>query len=123
MIDVVTGLEIQRRQAEVQEMFRQRHKVFKERLKWQVPSVDGLEFDEYDHPETLYLLCHDDAGRQIGSARILPTTGPYSSKTCSRSCSTARRHLRAPSYGKARVWPSTSHKIQHRMKDVSPWLL
>lgn len=77
MIDVITGKDRHRRPDDVREMYRQRHRVFKERLGWQVPSIDGLEYDDFDHDDTLYLMCFDDAERQIGSARMLPTSMPY----------------------------------------------
>ena len=54
-----------------------RYKVFVERLGWQLRGCDGLEFDDFDREDTLYVIAQDDAGRLTGSARLLPTTRPY----------------------------------------------
>lgn len=61
--------------AELAEMHRLRHRVFVERLGWNVRSFAGLEIDAFDMLDATYLL----AGRDplVGSWRILPTTGPY----------------------------------------------
>jgi acyl homoserine lactone synthase len=54
-----------------------RHKVFVERLGWQLQAEDGLEFDQFDRPDTVYVIARDDEGHVIGCARLLPTTRPY----------------------------------------------
>ncbi|MBC7905155.1 MAG: GNAT family N-acetyltransferase [Rhodospirillaceae bacterium] len=53
-----------------------RHKVFKERLDWEVNSRDGLERDEFDDEQPVYLAYHGQSGDVIGCVRLLPTTGP-----------------------------------------------
>lgn len=59
------------------DMHRLRARVFKDRLKWDV-HVDeqGLEIDQFDLPEAVYLLCLDDQQRVIGSWRLLSSEGP-----------------------------------------------
>ena len=57
-------------------MFRLRHEVFKERLKWDVGSVAGKERDAFDDLDPVYIVCEQD-GEVLGSWRALPTTGPY----------------------------------------------
>jgi acyl homoserine lactone synthase len=54
-----------------------RHRVFIERLCWQLPCSDGLESDQFDRADTLYVLARDDAGAIHGCARLLPTVRPY----------------------------------------------
>lgn len=54
-----------------------RHKVFVERLGWQLRAEDGLEFDQFDRPDTVYVIARDEDGHVIGCARLLPTTQPY----------------------------------------------
>jgi N-acyl-L-homoserine lactone synthetase len=54
-----------------------RYKVFIETLGWELQTRNGEELDQFDHPETLYVVSQDDAGRVNGCARLLPTTGPY----------------------------------------------
>ena len=61
--------------AELAEMHRLRHRVFVERLGWNVRSFGGLEVDAFDMLEATYLLAGDDP--IVGSWRVLPTTGPY----------------------------------------------
>src|SRR6185437_6644996 len=48
------------------------------RMGWDVHiSPGGLEVDDFDTPEAVYLLCLNEYGRVIGNWRLLPTTGPY----------------------------------------------
>ena len=54
-----------------------RQKVFIETLGWDLPTHDGMEFDQFDRPDTLYVVSHDDAGAVNGCARLLPTHRPY----------------------------------------------
>jgi acyl homoserine lactone synthase len=61
--------------AEQHAMFRLRYFMFKERLNWDVETDNGLEFDEFDRMDPLYLIAQDDS-TVVGCWRILPTTGP-----------------------------------------------
>jgi acyl-homoserine lactone synthase len=47
---------------ELEEMHRQRKKIFIERLGWTLAVSGDLEIDEYDGEETLYLLSLQSAG-------------------------------------------------------------
>lgn len=59
------------------DMHRLRARVFKDKLNWDVKvNPEGLEVDQFDLPDTVYLLALDDDRRVIGSWRLLPTTGP-----------------------------------------------
>lgn len=58
-------------------MFRFRHKVFYERLGWDVPIQDGIERDSYDELNPVYLVAKNRNGAVEGCWRLLPTTGPY----------------------------------------------
>ncbi len=59
------------------DMHRLRTRVFKDRLGWDVSvTEDGLEVDQFDLPETVYMLALDDNKRVIGNWRLLPTSGP-----------------------------------------------
>jgi N-acyl-L-homoserine lactone synthetase len=60
----------------VMEMHRLRFRVFKERLEWHVAVREGLEIDEFDQCDPVYLLSLDSAGRVQGCVRLLPTLGP-----------------------------------------------
>lgn len=54
-----------------------RHKIFIERLGWQLPVQNGLERDQFDRPDTIYVVSRSKDGNICGCARLLPTTGPY----------------------------------------------
>jgi acyl homoserine lactone synthase len=54
-----------------------RHAVFIERLGWNLPVANGVEYDQFDTPETLYVVARDPDGQITGCARLLPTTHPY----------------------------------------------
>lgn len=54
-----------------------RHKIFIERLGWQLPVEGGKERDQFDHPETLYVMTRLPDDTICGCARLLPTTAPY----------------------------------------------
>lgn len=56
---------------------RYRHQIFIQRLGWPLPSRDGEESDQFDRPDTIYVVALDAKGRPCGCARILPTSRPY----------------------------------------------
>lgn len=59
------------------DMHRLRARVFKETMKWDVKvNADGLEVDQFDLPEAVYLLALNDNRRVVGSWRLLPACGP-----------------------------------------------
>lgn len=58
------------------EMFRLRAKVFGGRLGWPVTIIDGLEQDEFDRFNPVYLLVIEDDGVVSGAVRLLPAIGP-----------------------------------------------
>jgi len=54
-----------------------RHKIFIERLGWPLPTENGLERDQFDRPDTVYVIARDTKGEICGCARLLPTTRSY----------------------------------------------
>lgn len=55
-----------------------RYRVFFQKLGWQLHCEAGLEYDEFDRDDTVYLVAMDeDDGAVIGTARLLPTVRPY----------------------------------------------
>jgi N-acyl-L-homoserine lactone synthetase len=56
---------------------RYRHKVFVEKLGWQLNCNDLLENDQFDRPDTVYVIAKNENEDIIGIARLLPTTRPY----------------------------------------------
>jgi acyl homoserine lactone synthase len=59
------------------EMFRLRHRVFRERLDWDVGGLHGLERDCYDLMSPVYGVAIGESGAVEGCWRLMPTTGPY----------------------------------------------
>ena len=59
-------------------MFRQRHEIYVERRGWKaLQSVNGEERDQFDRPDTIYLLAIDEEDDILAGLRLLPTTGPH----------------------------------------------
>ena len=54
-----------------------RHKVFVERLGWQLKTFGNMEQDQFDRDDTIYVISRDEYGDISGCARLLPTTQPY----------------------------------------------
>ena len=58
-------------------MFRFRHKIFHDRLKWDVNSLQGMEYDEFDTLNPYHMIAVNNNKEIEACWRILPTTGPY----------------------------------------------
>lgn len=71
-----TGRQLQDQPAMREKIGRMRHEFFIEELKWELESRDGLEFDQFDTENTVYIV-YEEQGQIIGCLRILPTTEPY----------------------------------------------
>lgn len=54
-----------------------RHEVFVELLGWNLDTPDGLEQDQFDRDDTIYVVARNEENRIAGCARLLPTTRPY----------------------------------------------
>lgn len=58
--------------------YRLRHAVFQQRLRWDVQSIDGLEYDRFDDSDTVYVIGRNlRSGAVDASWRLRPTTAPY----------------------------------------------
>lgn len=42
-----------------------------------MPVVNGMESDQFDHQDTVYVVAHTENGAVTGCARLLPTESPY----------------------------------------------
>jgi acyl homoserine lactone synthase len=63
---------------EINSLFTYRHAVFVEHLKWDLPNAkDGLEIDEFDRHDTIYVTARNADNALCGCARLLPTVRPY----------------------------------------------
>jgi len=52
---------------------RARKATFIDRLNWDLPEADGMEFDQYDTPQCRWIVVHE-FGEILGGVRLLPTT-------------------------------------------------
>jgi len=77
MIIVVDALNRDRFGGLLQEMFRLRARVFRDRLGWDVTIRDGLEMDLYDELDPAYVISLNEEGQVVGCMRLLQTTGPH----------------------------------------------
>lgn len=59
------------------DLARYRHKVFVEKLGWQLKCEYGLEYDQFDRDDTIYVVAKNDDDQIVGTARLLPTSRPY----------------------------------------------
>jgi acyl homoserine lactone synthase len=57
-------------------MYRLRHKVFFEKLKWDVKSSHGMEKDEYDEKHATYIIYKDEQGIVRGCTRLIEMINP-----------------------------------------------
>ncbi|OYY92077.1 MAG: hypothetical protein B7Y45_00895 [Sphingomonas sp. 28-66-16] len=73
MIEMITGLDRTRRARLFEQMFADRKRVFIDWLGWDLPHRDGLEIDDYDDDEAIYLIVADKEGAHLGSVRLLKT--------------------------------------------------
>lgn len=59
-------------------MFQLRHEIFYEKLQWEVNSINGLEYDEFDDADAVYVAARSYVNRNVeGCWRLRPTTTPY----------------------------------------------
>jgi len=54
-------------------MLRARHETFIQHAKWDLPEVDGMEFDQYDTPASRWIAVHE-IGQVLAGVRLTPTT-------------------------------------------------
>lgn len=76
-MDVSTGNSLELSAGVITELSRYRHKVFVEKLGWELKCTDGLELDQFDGPQARYVIGRNSSNDIIASARLLPTTQPY----------------------------------------------
>jgi len=74
---VISGVQNSLPRGVYSKVCRYRYQVFVERLGWQLPTRHGIELDQFDRPDTVYVVAENDKSDIIGCARLLPTTGPY----------------------------------------------
>jgi acyl homoserine lactone synthase len=77
MTQIIQGAAVDLSPRFAKEIAEYRHKIFIQRLGWNLPTQEGLELDQFDRPDTIYVVARDKDGSICGCARLLPTTRPY----------------------------------------------
>lgn len=72
----ITPLEQQYREREMHEIYRLRDKVLNGQLNWNLPTVDGLECDQFDQDCHHFYVLNNDADL-VGTVRFVPTVKPH----------------------------------------------
>lgn len=116
MIVVIEPHNAKRHQKLLDEMFRLRARIFRDRMNWDVNVVDGMERDEYDDLDPVYIVLTDEKAREVhGSLRLLPTTGPTLLKDTFSDTLPDAVHLSAPS-----IWECTRLCIDDKLVGDRP---
>ena len=55
-------------------ILRARRESFIVKRSWDLPETMGMEYDQYDTPQSRYVAVHDDHGQVLAGARLTPTT-------------------------------------------------
>jgi N-acyl-L-homoserine lactone synthetase len=77
MIKFITSANRSKYKGLLDEMHRDRKRVFVDWLKWDVPVVGDMEIDQYDTDDAIYIVDADaDTGEHIASIRLLPCSVP-----------------------------------------------
>ena len=75
MISLLTYNNLHKYGVAFSSQFRLRHRSFKERQKYDVRSYNGMEYDQYDTPATIYLVYQSPvSGEALGMSRLTPIT-------------------------------------------------
>jgi acyl-homoserine lactone synthase len=122
MVHVVTGENRSLYRPEIEAMFRMRHQVFVEDRGWQLPCVTGqvscqpgVEVDQFDLADTVYLLDLHPNGDVQGSMRLIPTTeGTVLTDIFPHLCIQQVPHS-------ARIWESSRGHIGRNCRDKMAW--
>jgi acyl homoserine lactone synthase len=97
----------------IDEMFRLRARIFRDRLRWDVQVADGKERDKYDNEGPVYIIYTDSEAREVkGSLRLLPTTGPTLLTDVFADTLPDAVHLSAPT-----IWECTRFCLDEKILD------
>jgi N-acyl-L-homoserine lactone synthetase len=79
LVSVVTSANAERYRKQLDSMFQDRKRVFVDRLKWNLPVIDGVyEKDQYDTDRAIYLISADrETQEHVCSMRLMATTDAH----------------------------------------------
>ncbi|CUH44046.1 acyl-homoserine-lactone synthase [Ruegeria atlantica] len=102
MIIVIDGINQNKFEHVLDEMYKLRARVFGDRLGWDVSIVDGRERDHFDDLHPAHVVSIDDEGDVVGCMRLLQTTGPHMLSDVFHSILDGEPPIRS-----AQVWEAT----------------
>lgn len=105
---------------ELEQMHRDRKRVFVDWLKWNVLVTDGVcEVDQFDNDDTVYLV-EAEGGRHLASIRLLPSTRPHlMSEVFSSLCAEGvPRGEDIWEFTRFCISPDVSKEEAHRLRDL-----
>ncbi|MCC5957303.1 MAG: GNAT family N-acetyltransferase [Natronohydrobacter sp.] len=102
MILVIDAINRQFHSKLLEDMFRLRARVFADRLGWDVHVERGMEIDEFDALDPVYLIGLDETDTVVSCVRLLQTTGPHMLSDVFSDILQGQAPLRAPT-----LWEST----------------
>ena len=103
MILIVDALNAPDFQDVLDDMFRLRGRVFKNRLDWNVTlDAEGREIDMFDRLDPAHVIALDESGHVVGCMRLLQTTGPHMLADVFSSLLDGEPPLRSP-----QIWEAT----------------
>jgi acyl homoserine lactone synthase len=76
-VEIISGNAAQLQNGWLARMADYRYNVFVEKLGWPLRCEPGAELDQFDRPDTRYVVAHNPTHDILGTARLLPTTEPY----------------------------------------------
>ena len=68
---LLTGKPAELRSSMMADMGLYRYRVFVEKLGWELQCEAGLEYDQFDRDDTVYVVAQDDDGDIIAATKIL----------------------------------------------------
>lgn len=77
MLEVISNSNSPKYYKELSSMHRLRNLVFKERMGWDLKTINGMEFDQYDTDDAFYFVHKDSKGEVNACFRLLPTQKSY----------------------------------------------
>lgn len=72
MVQIIVGAFNPNAREQLADMYRQRAKIFVEEMGWPLKVYNGLEFDQYDDAETIYVIEYE-GDQLVASMRMNPT--------------------------------------------------
>jgi len=78
MIQIFEGAEWGEGSPVLNDMYRDRKRIFVDMLGWDVPVIDGAyEIDQFDDEHAIYVVATNERGEHDGSIRLLPSIRPH----------------------------------------------